>query len=103
MKAAPPSSRRGWLPPLLWALGVLSLLVLACVLNEELREVVLEGVGYLLGFVSTPFILEATAACVGLGIVFIINNLRIEREGDGWVEMEIKEEPKEKTGPAEKP
>jgi hypothetical protein len=30
----------------------------------------------------------------GLGLVMIINGLRMERDGDDWVEMEVKEEEK---------
>lgn len=84
--------RRWWLGPLLWSLAFLGGLITACVVSEEAREVIGEGVGYLLGFFSTPFILEASAALAGLGIVMIINNLRLAREGDGWVEMEVKTE-----------
>ncbi|MBK8093538.1 MAG: hypothetical protein IPK32_16560 [Verrucomicrobiaceae bacterium] len=86
-------SNRGWLPPVLWSLGFLALIGVACVINEELRQVVLEGASYIFVFVTSPFILEATTACIGLAIVMIINSLRIEREGDGWVEMEVRQEP----------
>jgi len=84
--------RRWWLGPLLWSLVFLGGLITACVMSEEAREVIGEGVGYLLGFFSTPFILEASAALTGFGVVMIINNLRLAREGDGWVEMEVKTE-----------
>ena len=35
--------------------------------------------------------LETSTAFVGFCIVMFINARRLEREGDGWVEMEIKD------------
>lgn len=85
-------SRRWWLGPLLWSLAILGGIVIACRVNETAREVVMEGIGYLFAFFTTPFILEASLFIGGLGLVMIINGLRMEREGDGWVEMEVKDE-----------
>ena len=85
-------SRRLWLGPLLWSLAILGGIVIACRVNETAREVVMEGIGYLFAFFTTPFILEASLFIGGLGLVMIINGLRMEREGDGWVEMEVKDE-----------
>ena len=82
-------SRRWWLGPLLWSLAILGGIVIACRVNETAREIVMEGIGYLFAFFTTPFILEASLFIGGLGIVMIINGLRMEREGDGWVEMEV--------------
>lgn len=92
MASTAAESRRWWIGPLLWSFAILGGIVTACVLNETAREVVMQGIGYLFAFFSTPFILEASLFFGGLGIVMIINSLRIEREGDGWVEMELKEE-----------
>jgi putative Mn2+ efflux pump MntP len=92
MTTSAAESRRWWLGPLLWSLAILGGIVIACRVNETAREVVMEGVGYFFAFFSTPFILEASLFIGGLGIVMIINGLRMEREGDGWVEMEVKEE-----------
>ena len=64
--------------------------ITAAYVNETVREVVVQGLAYLFAFMSTPFVLETTAALVGLAVVIVINNRRLEREGDGWVEMEIK-------------
>lgn len=86
-------SRRWWLGPLLWSFATLGGIVIASVVNETAREVVMEGIGYLFAFFSTPFVLEASLFFIGLGIVMIINSLRMEREGDGWVEMEVKTDP----------
>lgn len=92
MTTSTAESRRWWLGPLLWSLAILGGIVIACRVNETAREVVMEGVGYLFAFFTTPFILEASLFIGGLGLVMIINGLRMEREGDGWVEMEVKEE-----------
>jgi hypothetical protein len=92
MASSSSENRRWWLGPLLGSCTVPGLLVIACRVNETAREVVLEGLGYLFAFFTTPFILEASLFIGGLGLVMIINGLRMEREGDGWVEMEVKEE-----------
>lgn len=92
MPAPLAESRRWWLGPLLWSFAILSGIVIASVVNETAREVVMEGIGYLFAFFTTPFVLEASLFIGGLGIVMIINGLRMEREGDGWVEMEVKDD-----------
>lgn len=92
-------SRRWWLGPLLWSLAILGGVVIACRVNETAREVVMEGIGYLFAFFTTPFILEASLFIGGLGLVMIINGLRMEREGDGWVEMEVKDDKPESDEP----
>lgn len=88
--------RRWWITPLLWSLAIFVGLYIACRVNETAREVVLQAVGYLFAFITTPFILEATLFIGGLGLVMIINGLRMERDGDDWVEMEVKDEEKER-------
>ena len=92
MAAPAVESRRWWLGPLLWSFAILGGIVTACVVNQTAREVVLEGMGSLFAFFTTPFILEASLFIGGLGIVMILNGLRMEREGDGWVEMQVKDE-----------
>ena len=88
----PPSKDRGWLEAVLWSLGMIAALAAAAWLNETMREVLSQGIAYLFTFLTTPFVLEATTAFVGLCIVFAINGRRIAREGDGWVMMEVKTE-----------
>ncbi len=92
----PPSSKSPWwLETILWSLGFVAAIAIAAYVNETAREIVMQGLAYLFAFLTTPFILETSAAIIGLFIVFIINNRRIERDGDGWVEMEVKQtEPK---------
>lgn len=98
----PASSPNGWLEPVLWTLGmVAAMTVFACV-NETAGEVAVQGLAYLFAFVTTPFFLEASAAFVGLCIVLIINQRRIAKEGDGWVEMEVKDTRKAKDDEAKK-
>lgn len=40
----------------------------------------------------TPFFLEASFAFIGLIAVLCINNIRLQREGDDYVAMEIEDE-----------
>ncbi len=94
MKPAPetlPSKYPWWLESLLWTLSIAVVVIIAAYFNETVREVVVQGLAYLFAFMSTPFVLETTTALVGLAVVIVINNRRLEREGDGWVEMEIKQ------------
>lgn len=97
-----PAKSRWWLEPLLWSLAFIIATGVAAYVNETAREIVTQGLAYLFAFITTPFILEATTAFIGLCIVFVINNRRIEREGDGWVEMEVKQpEPEAKAAVVE--
>lgn len=93
MPAAEP--RRWWITPLLWSLAMITGLIVACRMNETAREVVLQGIAYLFAFLTTPFILESTLFIGGFGLVMILNGLRMQRDGDDWVEMEVKDEEKE--------
>jgi len=109
MPASEPTPARssGWLEPVLWTVGAVVAVVVAVVLNDTAREVALQGLAYLFAFVTTPFLLETSAAFIGICIVFAINGRRIAKEGDGWVVMEVKKpdeakdesaEPQEKAG-----
>jgi len=86
-----PAKSPWWLESLLWTLGFAVVITVAAYMNATVREVVVQGLAYLLVLFSTPFMLETTTAVIGLCIVIAINNRRLEREGDGWVEMEIKQ------------
>ena len=83
-------SRYGWIAPVLWTLAFVGCAVIGLVFSQAFREIFFEGIGYMWAFFTTPFILEGSVFLIGLITVFIINNLRIDREGDGWVEMEVK-------------
>ncbi len=63
------------------AAGVLVLLLR----NEASREVTLQAAANFFGFVTTPFVLEATLALFGLVAVMTYNQWRLSKEGDGWV------------------
>lgn len=91
MPATQPTSSKipWWLESLLWSLAIFTGVGVAAYVNETAREIVTQGLAYLFTFFSTPFVLEASTAFIGLCIVMFINNRRLEREGDGWVEMEI--------------
>lgn len=86
-----PSKSPWWLESVLWSAAVIAGVALAAYLNETAREIVAQGLAYFFTFFSTPFVLETATAFVGFCIVMIINNRRLEREGDGWVEMEIQD------------
>lgn len=81
-----------WLETLLWSVAIIGGAGIAAYVNETAREILAQGLAYLFTFFSTPFVLESSTAFIGLCIVMIINARRIEREGDGWVEMEIVEQ-----------
>ncbi len=66
-------------------------LAAALVFNETAREVAETTFRTILGFVSTPFILESTVALFALFIVLAINKHRLEKDGDGWVYMMVQE------------
>jgi hypothetical protein len=84
-----PSKSPWWLESLLGSLAIILAVGIAAYVNETAREIAAQGLAYLFTFFSTPFVLETSTAFVGLCIVMFINNRRLEREGDGWVEMEI--------------
>jgi len=79
--------------------GVVAL-VLAVRQNATAREVVWEAFAGLFGFLTTPFVLEASVAIGGLIAVVSYNQWRISREGDGWVTLS---ETESQTGKDETP
>lgn len=44
------------------------------------------------GFMFTPVFLELTFALLGLIAVFCINNIRLQKEGDEYVSLEIEDD-----------
>ena len=71
----------------LTALAVLAGVVSLLLQNATAREVTVQAVANIFGFVTTPFVLEASIAVFGLIAVVTFNQWRINREGDGWVTM----------------
>lgn len=65
--------------------GLAALVLLAAARHPDLRETLVQAAANLFGFVTTPFILEATVGLLGLVIVMTYNQWRINKEGDGWV------------------
>ncbi|MDI1313961.1 hypothetical protein [Prosthecobacter sp.] len=78
-----------WLESLLWSAAIFIGVGVAAYVNETAREIVMQGLAYFFTFFTTPFVLETSTAFVGVCIVMFINARRLDREGDGWVEMEI--------------
>lgn len=77
--------RRWWLAPLLFSLGLLAALGTVWTVSATAREVLSKAVMMLVGALATPFILESSIAVIGLVIVVVINQRRLQKEGDGWV------------------
>ena len=46
------------------------------------------------GFMFTPVFLELTFAFLGLLAVFLINNLRLQKQGDEYISLEVEEDQK---------
>ncbi|MBL9115331.1 MAG: hypothetical protein JNJ83_10030 [Verrucomicrobiaceae bacterium] len=58
--------------------------------QPSFREVVVGGFGLLASVFTSPFILEATLAVIGLVIVMTYNQRKLDKEGkDEWVEMNV--------------
>ena len=79
--------KRWWLSPLLFTLALIAAGWTLCAVSETAREVLAKAVMMTAGALATPFILETTFAILGLVIVVIINQWRMQKEGDGWVYM----------------
>lgn len=91
-----PSRQYFW--PVLWTvLSVVGYLVLL-VCSPTAREVSGETARVLFSIFSTPFILEATVALIGIFIVLGINHWRLGKEGDGWVYMVSQEVDESESG-----
>lgn len=84
--------RHPWLVPLLWSLAILCGTLLAAMVNETAREVVFKAVMMIAGALCTPFILETSIAVAGLAAVLTYNHWRMQKDGDGWLEMEINDD-----------
>lgn len=69
-------------------LGGVALIIPLSYLGTALPGVLGEWMHMIFGFITTPFILEATFVIVGLMIVFALNHWRMKREGDEFVYLE---------------
>lgn len=47
------------------------------------------------GFMFTPVFLELTFAFLGLLAVFSINNIRLQKQGDEYISLEVEEDPED--------
>jgi hypothetical protein len=77
-----------WVAPCLFGFILCGAAVVVLVQSAEAREVSLQAARALFGFFTTPFILEATVALMGLITVLTINEYRRKKEEvDEWVVM----------------
>ena len=84
---------RRHLPTLLPAALIIGTFVFMIWRSEEARGVAVEAVELVFTFFTTPFILETTVAIGGLILVLYVNQRRLEKEQDEWVEMEVPARP----------
>lgn len=77
--------KRWWLSPLLFTLALVTGVVIVCKVSDTAREVLAKAVMMVAGALATPFILESSIAIVGLVVVLVINQWRLQKDGDGWV------------------
>ncbi len=61
--------------------------------SAEARQAASEALGLVFTFFSTPFILETSLCVVGLMLVLAINQRRLDKDQDEWVEMEVPAKP----------
>ncbi len=86
------------------------LLVLGCVaavvggtlwlmsVNPVVSEVVVGGLTFLATLVTSPFIMEASLAAMGLLVVVCYNQMKLDKEGhDEWVTLPAEEPEKTST------
>jgi hypothetical protein len=87
-----------WIAPLIWTLLIAGGIALVLVESETALEVTLDALKLVFTVVSTPFVLETTAALVFLLALLAYNRWRLHKEGDGWVYLMTKEEETPETG-----
>ena len=91
MAETPPQSRpsRPWLPPLLWCVVVVAGVAFLCWREPTAREVIGGTALTIFQVLTTPFIFELTLAIIGICAVITINQLRLDRDTDEWVQMHV--------------
>ncbi len=84
--ALPVLPKRWWLPPLLWTLAIVAVMVMACIVSEIAREVLAKSFMLIAGAMATPFVLETSIFLIGIVVVVVVNQYRLLRdESDEWV------------------
>lgn len=79
------ASKRWWISPLLFTAALLTALVIVWQVSATAREVLSKAVMMIAGALATPFILETSIFLFGLVTVVVLNQWRMQKEGDGWV------------------
>lgn len=103
MKSVEERIMRRWLVPVLWAVLGAVVVVVVLVASPTAREVSAESARVVFQVVTSPFILESSLALLGLCIVIMINQRRIQKEGDGWVYLQVKDSAPETESKADDP
>lgn len=80
-----------WLAAVAWSMAVVAAAVIVLWLSPTAREVAGETTLMLFQILTTPFILEASLALLGLCIVLVINQWRLQRDSDEWVYLQKSE------------
>ncbi len=86
--------KRWWLMPLLITIVFIGGIITAWQVSETAKEILAKSFFTIAGTLATPFILETSAALVGLVLVLAFNEWRRLKDGPDWVEMEVKTEAK---------
>lgn len=97
------NTRRAWLTPLTWSLTGIIAVVILFRINDTAREIFSETAVTVLQVLTTPFIMEASLALLGLCVVMAINRYRELKEGDEWVYLEQKAASADKTAADDPP
>ena len=63
--------------------------------SAEARQVASEALGLIFTFFSTPFVLETSLCFIGIMLVLLINQRRLDKDQDEWVNMEVPAKPKD--------
>ena len=93
---SPPHRRGGWFWPA-FAGAVCAGLVLLVGWAIQDRETGRNFLRGLIGFFTTPFILETSLVLVGFSLVILLNLWRRKKEGDGWVYL-AEDDPRTRDG-----
>lgn len=113
MKDHPTLPARGWwITPLICAILFVAGIAVVWQTSEIGQELLAKSFMTIAGYLATPFILETSAALLGLVVVLVFNEYRRAKDGPDYVEMMVEDEkpatgvekraPSEVTSPVER-